>query len=151
MFKILGAKNCRKNLHKHPSPPFQIRGGPGSFSNAEISLASSFTPVIGQWSSRRLLDKFKGSHNYGVQVCYLLDTTFFWYPDTWISWILIFFGYLDKWILGYHGYMDTWILGYMDISFLWIHGYLDTLDINFFHYPYFGYPIQVSGYFWILF
>ena len=35
MFKILGAKNRRKNLHKHPGPPFQIRGGPGSFSNAE--------------------------------------------------------------------------------------------------------------------
>ena len=34
MFKILGAKNRRKNLHKHPGPPFQIRGGPGSFSNA---------------------------------------------------------------------------------------------------------------------
>ena len=28
MFKILGAKNRRKNLHKHPGPPFQIRGGP---------------------------------------------------------------------------------------------------------------------------
>ena len=39
----------------------------------------------------------------------------------------------------------------MDIHFLWIHGYLDTLDIKFFHYPDFGYPIQVSGYFWILF
>ena len=65
--------------------------------------------------------------------------------DTWIS------GYLDKWILGYHGYLDTWILGYMDIRFFWIHGYLDTLDINFFHYPDFGYPIQVSGYFWIIF
>ena len=36
MFKILGAKNRRKNLHKHPGPPFQIRGGPGSFSNAWI-------------------------------------------------------------------------------------------------------------------
>ena len=36
MFKILGAKNRRKNLHKHPGPPFQIRGGPGSFSNALI-------------------------------------------------------------------------------------------------------------------
>ena len=35
MFKILGAKNRRKNLHKHPGPPFQIREGPGSFSNAE--------------------------------------------------------------------------------------------------------------------
>ena len=35
MFQILGAKNRRKNLHKHPGPPFQIRGGPGSFSNAE--------------------------------------------------------------------------------------------------------------------
>ena len=31
----LGAKNRRKNLHKHPGPPFQIRGGPGSFSNAK--------------------------------------------------------------------------------------------------------------------
>jgi hypothetical protein len=28
---------------------------------------------------------------------------------------------------------------------------LDTLDINFFHHPDFGYPIQVSGYFWIIF
>ena len=35
MLKILGAKNCRKNLHKHPGPPFQIRRGPGSFSNDE--------------------------------------------------------------------------------------------------------------------
>ena len=34
MFKILGAKNRRKNLHKHPGPPLQIRGGPGSFSIA---------------------------------------------------------------------------------------------------------------------
>ena len=39
MFKILGAKNYRKNLHKHPGPPFQIRGGPGSFSNAASQLA----------------------------------------------------------------------------------------------------------------
>ena len=37
MFKILGAKNRRKNLHKHPGPPFQIREGPGSFSNAKKS------------------------------------------------------------------------------------------------------------------
>ena len=35
MFEILGAKNCQKNLHKHPGPPFQITGGPGSFSNAK--------------------------------------------------------------------------------------------------------------------
>ena len=35
MFKVLGAKNRPKNLHKHPDPPFQIRGGPGSFSNAK--------------------------------------------------------------------------------------------------------------------
>ena len=40
MFKILGAKNCRKNLHKHSGPPFQIREGPGSFSNAQDTLAS---------------------------------------------------------------------------------------------------------------
>jgi hypothetical protein len=38
MFKILVAKNRRKNLQKHPGPPFQIREGPGSFSNAVISL-----------------------------------------------------------------------------------------------------------------
>ena len=45
MFKILGAKNRRKNLHKHPGPPFQIREGPGSFSNADLAqlaLLSSF-------------------------------------------------------------------------------------------------------------
>ena len=36
MFKIWGAKNRRTNLHKHPGPPIQIRGGPGSFSNASI-------------------------------------------------------------------------------------------------------------------
>ena len=34
-FKILGAKNHRKYLHKHSGPPFQIRGGPGSFSIAQ--------------------------------------------------------------------------------------------------------------------
>ena len=44
MFKFLGAKNCRKNLHKHPGPPFQIRGGPGSFSNA-LFLAI-FPPTV---------------------------------------------------------------------------------------------------------
>ena len=100
MFKILGAKNCRKNLHKHPSPPFQIRGGPGSFSNAEISLASSFTPVIGQWSSRRLLDKFKGSHNYGVQVCYLLDDFFFQSCS-------IFIGFFHSEPIGMANYLKT--------------------------------------------
>ena len=52
------------------------------------------------------------------------------YPDTWISYILNFFAYLDNWILGYDAYLDTQILGYMDIHFLWIHGYLDTLDIK---------------------
>ena len=35
-FKILGAKNHRKYLHKHSGPPFQIRGGPGSFSIADV-------------------------------------------------------------------------------------------------------------------
>ena len=40
-FKISGAKNHRKNLHKHPGPPFQIRPGPGSFSNAENSATLS--------------------------------------------------------------------------------------------------------------
>ena len=39
MFKIWGAKNRRTNLHKHPGPPFQIRGGPGSFSNAWIFIS----------------------------------------------------------------------------------------------------------------
>ena len=34
--KILGAKNCRKNLHKQSGPPFQIRGGPGCFSIAQV-------------------------------------------------------------------------------------------------------------------
>ena len=43
MFKILGAKNRRKNLHKHPGPPFQIREGPGSFSNANFSPIIIFT------------------------------------------------------------------------------------------------------------
>ena len=36
-FKILGAKNHRKYLHKHSGPPFQIRGGPGSFSIAVMT------------------------------------------------------------------------------------------------------------------
>jgi hypothetical protein len=69
-----------------------------------------------------------------------VDTTFFLYPDTWISWILIFFGYMDNWILGYHAYLDTWILGYMDIRFHWIHGYFDTLDIKFFSLSRFWIP-----------
>ena len=57
-------------------------------------------------------------------------------------------------ILGYLGYwffLDSWISGYLDIMDIldtWILGYM---DISFFHYPYFGYPIRVSGYFWILF
>ena len=33
----MGAKNHRKYIHKHPGPPFQIRGGPGSFSIAQKS------------------------------------------------------------------------------------------------------------------
>ena len=33
--KKMCAKNRRKNLHKHPGPPFQIRPGPGCFSIAE--------------------------------------------------------------------------------------------------------------------
>ena len=36
--KVLGAKSCRKNLHKDPGPPFQIRPGPGCFSIALRSL-----------------------------------------------------------------------------------------------------------------
>ena len=42
-FKILGAKNRQKNLHKHPGPPFQIRGGPGCFSNANITHSKEFS------------------------------------------------------------------------------------------------------------
>ena len=38
MFKILGAKNRRKNLQKYPGPTFQIRPGPGYFSRAQNSL-----------------------------------------------------------------------------------------------------------------
>ena len=49
MFKILAAKNRRKNLHKHPGPPFQIRGGPGSFSIAKLS-------VVLLWQIQRLKD-----------------------------------------------------------------------------------------------
>ena len=41
MFKILGAKNRRKNLHKHPGPTFQIRPGPGYFSRADINVVRS--------------------------------------------------------------------------------------------------------------
>ena len=36
--KILGAKNRQKNLHKHPGPTFQIRGGPGCFSIARYFI-----------------------------------------------------------------------------------------------------------------
>ena len=36
MLKNIFAKNHRKNLHKHPGPPFQIRPGQGYFSRAEI-------------------------------------------------------------------------------------------------------------------
>ena len=46
MFKILGAKNRQKNLHTHPGLPFQIRGEPGSFINAE-SLVRSLNSVQG--------------------------------------------------------------------------------------------------------
>ena len=45
MFKILGAKNRRKYLHKHPGPPFQIRGGPGCFSIAVHLISAPYQPV----------------------------------------------------------------------------------------------------------
>ena len=32
---MLGAKNHRKNLHKHPGPTFQIRSGAGHFSSKD--------------------------------------------------------------------------------------------------------------------
>ena len=37
-FKILGAKNRRKNLHKHPGPALQIRPGPGYFVLQKIQM-----------------------------------------------------------------------------------------------------------------
>ena len=37
MLKNIFAKNRRKNLHKHPGPPFQIRPGPGYFSIAHFT------------------------------------------------------------------------------------------------------------------
>ena len=53
MFKILGAKNRRKNLHNHSGPPFQIRGGPGSFSNAQ-NAAKKFVRISTQKSKKAL-------------------------------------------------------------------------------------------------
>ena len=38
MLKNIFAKNRRKNLHKHPGPPFQIRPGPGYFSRAKLGI-----------------------------------------------------------------------------------------------------------------
>ena len=64
MFKILGAKNRRKNLHKHPGPPFQIRGGPGSFSNAVFwgmkLLLSKFTDLCTEQNSAHNLEELGG-------------------------------------------------------------------------------------------
>ena len=40
--KNIFAKNRRKNLHKHPGPPFQIRPGPGYFSRAGICETHNF-------------------------------------------------------------------------------------------------------------
>jgi hypothetical protein len=51
MFKILGAKNRQKNLHKHPGPPFQIRGGPGSFSNAKKDCKTCHAYVDDEFQS----------------------------------------------------------------------------------------------------
>ena len=34
----MGAKNWRKNIHKHPSPTFQIRPGPGDFNKAKKDM-----------------------------------------------------------------------------------------------------------------
>ena len=45
MLKNIFAKNRRKNLHKHPGPPFQIRPGPGYFSRAQNAL----DPVLSLW------------------------------------------------------------------------------------------------------
>ena len=41
VFKILGAKNCQKNLNKHLEPTFQIRPGPGYFSRAKQVVSST--------------------------------------------------------------------------------------------------------------
>ena len=40
--KKMCAKNRRKNLHKHPGPPFQIRG-PGCFSIAVKTITKRVT------------------------------------------------------------------------------------------------------------
>ena len=40
----------------------------------------------------------------------LVDTTYFWCPDTWIPWILEYHGYLDTMDTPF--FLDLWILGY---------------------------------------
>ena len=42
LLSCLGARNCRKNLHKHPGPLFQMRpGGLGCFSIAMTQISLS--------------------------------------------------------------------------------------------------------------
>ena len=58
MFKILGAKNRRKYLHKHPGPPFQIRGGPGCFSIADNIYEVNWQIIQEQTKSNPYQDGF---------------------------------------------------------------------------------------------
>ena len=53
-FKILGAKNHRKYLHKHSGPPFQIRGGPGSFSIAQTGSKENSSKALEVFKSQNL-------------------------------------------------------------------------------------------------
>ena len=55
VLKNIFAKNRRKNLHKHPGPPFQIRPGPGYFSIAEKTYIKT-TKIFAQCGECRVVN-----------------------------------------------------------------------------------------------
>ena len=80
MFKILGANNRRKNLHKHHGPSFQIRGGPGSFSmNLQLGIFlksrvyCTMSEQLSKWSTKNWLFWFffEEVHSLHLLFCWL--------------------------------------------------------------------------------
>ena len=74
----MGAKNRRKYLHKHPGPPFQIRGGPGSFSiaNQAINNEKEIKCVkvsLDQEKEEALLKNKEQNERFLKEITYLKD------------------------------------------------------------------------------
>ena len=68
----MGAKNRRKNLQKHPGPPFQIKGGPGSFSKKIQVVSSQYASNHRFFQQRKYTILKKILENYSFSPSYCL-------------------------------------------------------------------------------